>query len=89
MPQSPMVAYTDILEGPAKVSNGSYESFYITHCSRANFATFDATYKKIGDVLHQFDSFSETSKTRIKDVVIIFWIIGMRIFENMKMYKKN
>jgi hypothetical protein len=87
-----MVEHMDMLEEPAKASMDNHY-FYITYfvsnllnCFHSVFTPFDATYEKIEDILHQFGSFSQTSKTRIKDVVIIFWIICMRIFEDMKMY---
>ena len=91
MQQILMVEHMDIWEEPFKYSIGVILLFRFpfTHYSCPIFAPFDATYEKIRDVLHQFDSFSQTSKTRIKYVVVIFWIICMRIFENMQMYKKN
>ena len=92
-PHFQMVEHMDMLEEPVKASMDN-PLFFLTYfvfndllnCFRSIFAPFDTTYEKIGDILHQFGSFSQTSKTRIKDVVIIFWIICMRIFEEMKMY---
>jgi hypothetical protein len=40
--------------------------------------------KKEADIFHRLRAFMKTTRARFEDALVIFWIVGVRKLENMK-----
>ncbi len=50
---------------------------------------FYLPYEEVTKVFHGFGPIAQSARLYVEDVLIIFWVIGMGVPEEMDMYEKE